>query len=60
MIQPMDKAAIFLNNTSAKAEPASVKAAARLIPALVFLFVLAWMDRVNVGFAKLTMRPQAQ
>jgi MFS family permease len=29
--------------------------AARLIPALVFLFVLAWMDRVSVGFAKLTM-----
>ncbi|UTD25975.1 MFS transporter [Bradyrhizobium sp. WD16] len=31
------------------------KAAARLIPALVFLFILAWIDRVNVGFAKLSM-----
>ncbi|WP_434777079.1 MFS transporter [Neisseria sp. Ec49-e6-T10] len=27
----------------------------RLIPFLVFLFVLAWIDRVNVGFAKLAM-----
>ena len=27
----------------------------RLIPFLVFLFVLAWIDRVNVGFAKLQM-----
>lgn len=27
----------------------------RLIPFLVFLFVLAWIDRVNVGFAKLSM-----
>lgn len=31
------------------------RAAARLIPFLVFLFVLAWIDRVNVGFAKLSM-----
>src|SRR5882757_7184878 len=37
------------------AAPAYAKAAARLIPALVFLFILAWIDRVNVGFAKLTM-----
>jgi D-galactonate transporter len=55
MSQLIDKATIFANNTSAKAEPAYAKAAARLIPALVSLFVLAWMDRVNVGFAKLTM-----
>jgi len=31
------------------------RAAWRLIPFLVFLFVLAWIDRVNVGFAKLQM-----
>ena len=31
------------------------RAAWRLIPFLVFLFVLAWIDRVNVGFAKLSM-----
>ncbi|AKJ67687.1 MFS transporter [Pandoraea thiooxydans] len=31
------------------------KITVRLIPFLVFLFVLAWVDRVNVGFAKLQM-----
>src|SRR5437879_976023 len=31
------------------------KIAFRLIPFLVFLFILAWLDRVNVGFAKLQM-----
>ena len=31
------------------------KIAWRLIPFLVFLFILAWIDRVNVGFAKLSM-----
>ncbi len=31
------------------------KIAWRLLPFLVFLFVLAWIDRVNVGFAKLGM-----
>jgi D-galactonate transporter len=28
---------------------------ARILPVLVLLFVLAWLDRVNVGFAKLQM-----
>jgi len=27
----------------------------RLLPFLVFLFILAWIDRINVGFAKLAM-----
>lgn len=31
------------------------KIAWRLLPFLVFLFILAWIDRVNVGFAKLAM-----
>ena len=31
------------------------RATLRLIPFLVFLFILAWIDRVNVGFAKLQM-----
>lgn len=31
------------------------KIAVRLIPFLVFLFILAWIDRVNIGFAKLSM-----
>jgi D-galactonate transporter len=32
----------------------------RLIPFLVFLFILAWLDRVNVGFAKLQMLQDLQ
>lgn len=32
----------------------------RLIPFLVFLFILAWIDRVNVGFAKLQMLQDLQ
>ena len=31
------------------------RATVRLIPFLVFLFIVAWIDRVNVGFAKLSM-----
>jgi D-galactonate transporter len=31
------------------------KIAKRIIPFLMLLFVLAWMDRVNVGFARLRM-----
>ena len=29
--------------------------ARRIIPVLILLFVMAWMDRVNVGFARLQM-----
>ncbi|QEN86801.1 MFS transporter [Labrys sp. KNU-23] len=32
----------------------------RLLPFLMFLWVLAWIDRVNVGFAKLTMLQDLQ
>src|SRR5271168_2566430 len=55
MLQPSDKTDILSGSTAAKAAPAYAKAALRLIPALVFLFILAWIDRVNVGFAKLSM-----
>ncbi len=46
-------------------EPTQLKAtytkiAWRLIPFLVFLFILAWLDRVNVGFAKLQMLQDLQ
>ncbi|WP_034299058.1 MFS transporter [Herbaspirillum sp. RV1423] len=41
-------------------EVAYKKIAWRLIPFLVFLFVLAWIDRVNVGFAKLQMLQDLQ
>ncbi|MDQ7911691.1 MFS transporter [Pseudomonas sp. 102515] len=51
-----------LTADSEGANPHSTAAAAtyrkiawRLLPFLVFLFVLAWIDRVNVGFAKLAM-----
>ena len=37
-----------------------IKIAWRLIPFLVFLFILAWLDRVNVGFAKLHMLQDLQ
>jgi len=36
-------------------EAVYVKIAKRLMPFLVLLFVMAWLDRVNVGFAKLQM-----
>ena len=32
----------------------------RLVPFLVVLFILAWIDRVNVGFAKLSMLQDLQ
>jgi D-galactonate transporter len=55
------------HNTNGKAEtrigtaaPGEVEAvyskiAKRIIPVLILLFVMAWMDRVNVGFARLQM-----
>src|SRR3984885_11377076 len=55
MLQPSDKTDILSGSTAAKAAPAYAKAALPLIPALVFLFILAWIDCVNVGFAKLSM-----
>src|SRR5208283_1886818 len=36
-------------------EAVYLKIAKRIMPFLVLLFVMAWMDRVNVGFAKLQM-----
>lgn len=49
-----------MTNTSTAGEAALLqegyrRAALRLIPFLVFLFILAWIDRVNIGFAKLSM-----
>jgi D-galactonate transporter len=41
-------------------EATYAKMTLRLIPFLVFLFVLAWIDRVNVGFAKLQMLQDLQ
>jgi D-galactonate transporter len=36
-------------------EAVYIKIAKRVLPFLVLLFVMAWLDRVNVGFAKLQM-----
>src|SRR5262245_53488162 len=40
---------------TAELEAVYAKAASRIIPFLILLFVVAWLDRVNVGFAKLQM-----
>lgn len=47
-------------STGVNMEVTYKKIAWRLIPFLVFLFVLAWIDRVNVGFAKLQMLQDLQ
>ena len=36
-------------------EPVYKKIALRVMPFLILLFLVAWLDRVNVGFAKLRM-----
>jgi D-galactonate transporter len=44
--------------TAAAADAADAtyaRIARRIIPVLILLFVMAWMDRVNVGFARLQM-----
>ncbi|MGH9358101.1 MAG: MFS transporter [Terriglobia bacterium] len=40
---------------SAVIEAIYVKIAKRIMPFLILLFVMAWVDRINVGFAKLQM-----
>jgi MFS family permease len=44
-----------LNASDRAARDASRKAAQRLIPFLILCFLVAYIDRVNVGFAALTM-----
>jgi len=41
-------------------ENAYAKAARKLIPFLFICYVVAFLDRVNVGFAKLQMAPELQ
>src|SRR5229473_992619 len=43
------------SSASGDVEAVYFKIAKRIIPFLVLLFVMAWLDRVNVGFAKLQM-----
>jgi MFS transporter, ACS family, tartrate transporter len=47
-----------LNLPDSAARRASRKAAWRLIPFLILCFVIAFLDRVNVGFAALTMNKE--
>jgi MFS family permease len=47
-----------LNVADTAASRASRKAAQRLIPFLILCFVIAFLDRVNVGFAALTMNKE--
>ena len=53
-VAPKD-APLGFNSEADPLEATYKKITFRLIPFLVFLFVLAWLDRVNVGFAKLQM-----
>lgn len=46
--------------TPQQREQAYRKATWRLIPFLILLFILAWIDRVNIGFAKLQMLSDLQ
>src|SRR2546425_1427569 len=41
--------------SSSELEAVYFKIAKRVMPLLILLFVMAWLDRVNVGFAKLQM-----
>jgi MFS family permease len=41
--------------SAAEIEAVYAKIAWRIMPLLILLFVIAWLDRVNVGFAKLQM-----
>lgn len=54
-VQPQD-----LSITPQHGEQIYKKITLRLVPFLVFLFLLAWIDRVNVGFAKLSMLSDLQ
>src|SRR6516162_5224396 len=47
-----------LNVSDKAARQASRKAAKRLIPFLILCFLVAYVDRVNVGFAALTMNKE--
>ena len=49
---------VDLNVSDKAARHASRKAAKRLIPFLILCFLVAYVDRVNVGFAALTMNKE--
>src|SRR5579864_7593059 len=58
MKRPIQRAAdsVTLSPSAAsEVEAVYVKIAKRIIPFLALLFIMAWLDRLNVGFAKLQM-----
>jgi hypothetical protein len=40
---------------STELEPVYKRIALRIMPFLILLHIMSWLDRVNIGFAKLTM-----
>jgi D-galactonate transporter len=44
-----------VSRETAEADQLFLKVAWRLMPILMFLFIVSWIDRVNIGFAKLRM-----
>jgi MFS family permease len=54
-VEHTTKSATLGRSAPGDVEAVYVKIAKRIIPFLVLLFVMAWLDRVNVGFAKLQM-----
>jgi D-galactonate transporter len=50
-----DPAASAATGDDAARDAVYSKIARRIIPFLILLFIMAWLDRVNVGFAKLQM-----
>ena len=57
MSQPIQQAgdSLVLRSRDADVEAVYRKIAKRVLPFLTLLFVMAWLDRYNVGFAKLQM-----
>src|ERR1700693_4525642 len=54
-IRRASESVIHSQNAAAEIEAAYVKSAKRIIPFCALLFVMAWLDRYNLGFAKLQM-----
>ena len=51
----MAEAAILSPAARHQLDATYTKIAWRIMPFLVLLFVVAWLDRINVGFARLQM-----
>jgi D-galactonate transporter len=54
-IDPASESPRIASGASGGVEAVYKKIAGRIMPFLILLFVVAWLDRVNVGFAKLQM-----